>query len=102
MHAQCTAPLCTFLSVCRPAHPGREKVPSCPSAFITRAAAVAVARSTSPFLRRIALCLALTALDLTVVAKFAGVLCRTTMQQAVEQTGVTLHFTALFGSLVRT
>ncbi len=59
-------------------------------------------RSTSPFLRRIVLCVGLTALNIFVVAKFAEVLYQATLRHPFEQVGVTLLFAALVSSLART
>lgn len=72
------------------------------SSVSKRANSVATARSTSPILRRTVLCVALTALNIFVVAKFAGVLYEATLHHQFEQVGVTLLFAALLGSLART
>lgn len=67
-----------------------------------RATSMTAARSASPFLRRIVLCLVVTTLNIFVVAKFAGVLYHATFHHQFEQIGVTLLFAALLGSLART
>ena len=72
------------------------------STVTTRATSVAAARSSNSFLRRLLLCVALTALNFLVVAEFAGVLYQATFGNSFEQIGVTLLFAALLGSLART
>jgi hypothetical protein len=72
------------------------------STTTTRATSATGLRSVSPFLRRLVLCLALTALNIFVVAKLAGVLYQATFHDKLKQIVVTLLFTALLGSLVRT
>jgi hypothetical protein len=72
------------------------------STVTTRATSVAAARSSSPFLRQLLLCVALTALNFFVVVKFAGVLYQATFGNRFEQIGVTLLFAVLLGSLART
>lgn len=72
------------------------------STATTRATSVTSARIVSLFLRRLLLCVALTALNLFVVAGFAGVLYQATLGNPFEQIGVTLLFAALLGSLART
>jgi len=66
------------------------------------AASTRAARSTNPFVWRLALCVVLTAFNATVVAKFAGVLYLATSHHPFQQAGVTLLFAALLGSLART
>ena len=72
------------------------------STVTTRATSAAAARSTSPAFRRIVLCLALPALNIVVIARFAGVLYQATFHHQFEQAGVALLFSALLGSLART
>jgi len=72
------------------------------SSVTTGAASTTATRSTAPFLRRIVLCVALTALNIFVIAKFAEVLYQAAFQHPLEQIGVTLLFAALLGSLART
>jgi len=72
------------------------------SSVTTRATSFIATRSISPFLRRTALCVALTVLNIFVTMKFAGVLYQATSQRPFEQIGVTLLFAALLGSLART
>lgn len=68
----------------------------------SRAASATAVRSTNPFLRRIVLCVALTTLNVFVVAKFAGVLYQATVGNHFEQAGVTVLFLDLLASLART
>ncbi len=68
----------------------------------TRAASIAIARPINPFLRRLVLCAVLTALDGIVIAKYARALYLATSHHPFGQTGVTLLFVALLGSLART
>lgn len=72
------------------------------STVTTRPTSAKAVRSTSPFLRRIVLCVGLTALNIFVVAKFAEVLYQATLRHPFEQVGVTLLFVALVSSLART
>lgn len=72
-----------------------------PSTATTRAASTTAARSTNPFVRRLALCVVLTAFDAIVVKRFAGTLYLATSHQPLEQAGVTLLFVVLLGSLAR-
>ena len=72
------------------------------STVTTRATSATATRSTSPFLRRIVLCVALTILNVFVVAKFAGVLYAATFGNDFEQIGVSVLFLALLASLART
>lgn len=67
----------------------------------SRLAEVRAKQLTSPFPRRIALCVALTVFNAIVVAKFAGVLYLATRNHPLEQAGVTLLFATLLGSLAR-
>jgi hypothetical protein len=71
------------------------------SAANTRAASIAIARRTNPFLR-VVLCAVLTVFNGIVIAKYAPVLYIATSHHPVEQAGVTLLFVALLGSLART
>lgn len=71
------------------------------STVTTRTTSAKAVRSTSPFLRRIVLCVGLTALNIFVVAKFAGVLYQAAFRHPLEQVGVTLLFVALVTSLAR-
>jgi hypothetical protein len=72
------------------------------SAANIRAASIAIARPTNPFLRRLVLCAVLTVFNGIVIAKYAGVLYLATSHHRFEQAGVTLLFVALLGSLART
>ena len=72
------------------------------SAANTRPASIAIARPTNPFLRRLVLCAVLTVFNGIVIAKYAPVLYIATSHHPFEQTGVTLLFVALLGSLART
>jgi len=60
------------------------------------------ARSTNPFLRRLVLCVALTLLNVLVVAMFAGVLYAATFGNDFEQIGVSALFVVLAASLAWT
>ncbi len=72
------------------------------STAASRGTSATAARSTNPFLRRLALCVALTLLNALVVAKFAGVLYAATFGNDFEQIGVSALFIALAVSLART
>ena len=72
------------------------------SAANTRAASIAIARSTNPSLRRLVLCAVLTVFNGIVIAKYAPVLYIVTSHHPFEEAGVTLLFVALLGSLART
>lgn len=72
------------------------------STATTRATSATAARSASPPLCRIVLCLALPALNIVVIARFAGVLYQATFHHQLEQAEVALLFAALLGALVRT
>jgi hypothetical protein len=71
------------------------------STATSHAARVAAHRSTYSFVRNLALCVVLTALNVFVVVTFAGVLYRATSQHPLEQPGVSLLLAGLLGSLAR-
>lgn len=73
-----------------------------PSTSITRPASIAIARLTSPFIRRLFLCAVLTVFNGMVIAKYAGVLYLATSHHPFEEAGVTWLFVTLLGSLART
>lgn len=75
-------------------------MPTC--SVTTRATSTTATRYTSPFLRRIVLCVALTALNIFVIAKSAEVLYQAAFQHPLEQIGVILLFATLLGSIART
>ena len=72
------------------------------STATTRAASATAVRFTTPFIRRLATCVVLTAFNAIVVAKVAGMLYLATSHHPPERTGVTLLFVTLLGSLART
>ncbi len=59
------------------------------------------AASSNQFQRRLAVCLAMTTLNVIVVANFAGQLYRATAHELLQPIGVTLLFAGMAGSLTR-
>lgn len=72
------------------------------STVSARASSAAVAHLTNSFRSRIVVCVVLSALDVFVVAEFAGALYQATSHHKLQQIGLTLLFAALLGSLART
>lgn len=57
--------------------------------------------STAKFARRVVICSVQSVFNAVIVARFAPVLYRATIHEPLQQTGVTLLFAALLGSLAR-